>query len=492
MRVFGQNYRGLYLGDKALGILYWPSIYALAYAAAGNPAVAFGGLVLSFVAWPQYFHLRTLPCFWILASAILASRTNKNWAWVACGFAVPLALCCGVEFAAYGTGAALIALLTARGPRARHLLHATVGAVLSGSLMALFLARAGVLGAFVRTTLLFLPTLLPAYAQPLVRPAMPASLGLGSIVAFLADRTMFLYVMIAIAIVGVAACVARAPVVGSRARVTVPLFAFLLLAMLSVIERRHINYPFFMVPLALVLALRWLRGRRPGFHWRAVAAGGALATAILVWRPWLLLSAEARMLAGERTDPGLVTLERPERARGALFSAPDVALVRATEELIRVAGFSADDTWLDFANAPGLYYLFNRNCPIRYYEVPYYETPAAQAEVIAAIERNARVRAVLIADGLPSEPIDGVANALRAPRVAQYLNENFHPFFRRGAVVFWLRNSPGGISQRPRVEVVADGNSLERVASAPGVDDFGVAGVAALSRSTASIPERRR
>jgi hypothetical protein len=113
--------------------------------------------------------------------------------------------------------------------------------------------------------------------------------------------------------------------------------------------------------------------------------------------------------------------------------------VRSTEEFLAAAGLSPADTWLDFANASGLYYLFRRDCPIRFYEVPFYESEAAQDEVIAAIERNPRVRAVLMRDGLPSQPMDNVENAVRAPRVARYILENFRPFYSRDGVEFWLR-----------------------------------------------------
>jgi hypothetical protein len=59
--------------------------------------------------------------------------------------------------------------------------------------------------------------------------------------------------------------------------------------------------------------------------------------------------------------------------------------------------------------------------------------------VIEAVENNPRVRFVLVSTGLPSEPMDGIPNTVRAPRVAGYITERFRPFFRRGRVEFWAR-----------------------------------------------------
>ena len=101
------------------------------------------------------------------------------------------------------------------------------------------------------------------------------------------------------------------------------------------------------------------------------------------------------------------------------------------------AGFRDDDTWLDFANEPGLYFLFDRRCPIRYYEVAFYESESAQREVIAAVRRNPRVRAVLMSGTYPL--IDGVSNEIRAPFVARYIRENFRPFLREDGIEFWIR-----------------------------------------------------
>ncbi len=154
--------------------------------------------------------------------------------------------------------------------------------------------------------------------------------------------------------------------------------------------------------------------------------------------PLVVIAADA--ISRAQPPPGLVALSEPRRAHGGLYSSGDAALVEATGEALQRAGFRDTDTWLDFSSMPGLYYLFDRECPIRYGEVGFFESESAQREVIGAIERNPRVRGVLMSSTSWFAMIDGVANSKRAPLVNAYIHENFHPFYRKGEVEFWLRN----------------------------------------------------
>jgi len=207
--------------------------------------------------------------------------------------------------------------------------------------------------------------------------------------------------------------------------------------MISVVERRHVRYPMFLVPLGLVLLALWFKSERRWTSARGLAAAAALAAVVVLWKPWTVARNVAVAIA--HPAPALATFEDPPRARGGRFPSTDATLIRATNALIREAKLSAEDTWLDFANVPGLYYLFERDCPIRYYEVPFYESESAQEDVIAALERNPKVRAVLVRSGLPSDPIDNVPNAVRAPKVATFLEFNFQPFLKQDGVEFWVR-----------------------------------------------------
>ena len=100
-----------------------------------------------------------------------------------------------------------------------------------------------------------------------------------------------------------------------------------------------------------------------------------------------------------------------------------------------------NETFFDFANMPILYYLFDRRCPVRQPEVPFYESETLQREVIARLDGDPTVRAALVQ--FPNQgfvAIDGVPNAIRAPLVAQYLREHFAPAYASDGVVFWIKS----------------------------------------------------
>jgi hypothetical protein len=96
-----------------------------------------------------------------------------------------------------------------------------------------------------------------------------------------------------------------------------------------------------------------------------------------------------------------------------------------------------DETFFDFTNRAIFFYLLDRDNPIRHVEVAYYESEEQQRAVIAAIERNPKIRAALVPPG--GILVDGVPHEVRAPLVWQYLQEHFYPDFEEGTVVFWRR-----------------------------------------------------
>ena len=138
-------------------------------------------------------------------------------------------------------------------------------------------------------------------------------------------------------------------------------------------------------------------------------------------------SRAVRGTAGRRSG---VVLSPDDEARA--FAA-QVASARKYVELT----LKPQETYFDFTNRALLFYLLRRDNPIRYVEVANYESEARQREVIAALERNPHVRAALVPPG--GEAVDGVPNDVRAPLVWQYLQQNFHPDFEEGEVVFWRR-----------------------------------------------------
>ncbi len=76
---------------------------------------------------------------------------------------------------------------------------------------------------------------------------------------------------------------------------------------------------------------------------------------------------------------------------------------------------------------------------MRHQEIPFVESEAAQREVVARLERDLSVRAVLIDFPDVHSAIDGVANRVRAPLLWGYLEQRFVPAFDDHGVVFWTR-----------------------------------------------------
>ena len=439
LAVFGDDYLGLKRGTKVVGLFFLPAFYALGWVASGSAAVGFGGLVLTLLVLPNYLFFRALLSVWTLVFAIFGSRTRSRAAWFACGVALPIGLCVAVDFTAYAAAGSAVALFVARGRRRDHLRRLLAGVAISAGMIALALAAFGILGDFARTTFVFVPSLLPVYA--LGFPPVGPSKGDLSPNGWLSNQVALGYAFLAVAAIVSGALLPRAPRVGARARGLLPVLAWIGCGMLSVIERHHVTYPLLAAPVCLVLLDRWARGGRRGVRAAGLASGLALVAIALGRQPWSFVAGAGEALARPYSPPGVRAVEGVPRARGAVFFPGDANLIEATARTIREANLGADDTWLDFANAPGLYYLFDRNCPIRYYEVPFYESESAQREVIEAVAANPRVRLVLFSSGLLAQTIDDIANPERAPRVAAFLRERFRPFSAPGAVEFWIRKA---------------------------------------------------
>ncbi len=446
LALFGDDYRGLKRGTKAISMSFLPAFYALGWAATGSPAVGFGGLVLTLLLVPNFVFVRAILSIWTLTLAVQGARTRRAGAWLACGATLPLGLCASVDFTAYAAAGVAVALWVARGKRVLHLRNLLVGVAISAGAIGLTLTGFGILGGFARTTFVDVPSLLPVYALGFPPVEFYKNPGLAG---WLRNQTALAYAFLAIAAVVSGALLPRAPRVGPRARALLPVLAWIGCAMLSVIERHHVVYPLLAVPVCLLLLHRWARGWSRWTSAGSVASGLLLAALLWSRGPVSFLSGVAGAIVRPWIPPGVRAVDGLERARGAVFDPRDAALIEATARMIREAKLGSGDTWLDFANAPGLYYLFDRDCPIRYYEVPFYESESAQREVIATVAANPRVRTVLMFSGLLAQDIDHISNSERAPLVAAFLREHFRPFSNHGGIEFWIRKDEGPATSSP-------------------------------------------
>ncbi|HEY6065878.1 MAG TPA: hypothetical protein VIY96_06955, partial [Thermoanaerobaculia bacterium] len=162
--------------------------------------------------------------------------------------------------------------------------------------------------------------------------------------------------------------------------------------------------------------------------------GAALATAavglvlLMRLRPLATLSLEltaatAGAKAREARAREGVRIPRSGRATVSAAQAADLGLLRTFFDSTLRPG----ETFFDFGNEPGLYFLLRRRMPVRFTSVPCYEPAGFQDEVIARLERDRPPLAVL-ASGSGRDAFDGVSNRERAPRVAAYLDAAYEPF----------------------------------------------------------------
>ena len=207
-------------------------------------------------------------------------------------------------------------------------------------------------------------------------------------------------------------------------------------------------------PLVLIAVWGTLTGisYAERYHLYFSAIASLFIAAWIARKRWIVLVAAAVVLANPTThvavlgvnrvtrapDAGWVEVPEVPRARGAYWKTSDAAAIRSVQKYLSMS-LRPDETFLDFANSGILYFLFRRDCPIRQYEVAFFQSDDAQREVIRRIEENPKVRAVLMTQGAGGRFIVDVPNAWRAPLVQQYLETHFEPDFEEGEVVFWRR-----------------------------------------------------
>ena len=126
------------------------------------------------------------------------------------------------------------------------------------------------------------------------------------------------------------------------------------------------------------------------------------------------------------------------RARGAVWHTRDAAAIRSVQKYLTLS-LKPDETFLDFANSGILYFLFRRDCPIRQYEVAFFQSEEAQREVIRRLESDPKIRAVLVTRTPGGKHIVDIPNAWRAPLVQSYIETHFEPDFEEGEIAFWRR-----------------------------------------------------
>jgi hypothetical protein len=202
--------------------------------------------------------------------------------------------------------------------------------------------------------------------------------------------------------------------------------------------------------IVAVVALRGVLGRADLGHRMIYSVFAGLPAAWLLYRAWKT-AMRFRSVVFAITAIAFVLLLRPDQALSrqitAVTAAPYVRRIDAAAGT-RVPGYGpamlardqaadveklrrfvdevvpAGETFFEFGNEPGLYFLLDRRPPVRYSHVPSYQTDEKQHEVIAALERE-RPPLAILSSGTPTDIFDSVSNRDRAPLVARFLDAHY-------------------------------------------------------------------
>ena len=406
-----------------------------AFGSVGWSIVAFL-LTLSFC---PFVSERQLLVFGSLSLLALGARTGKKYAWILAGiltgweifFSLDLGL---ILLLGGALGVALRPLLESGWRRAAEGLVQALGFLLGVAAGALpFLLRLAILGAlpeFIRTSFLEIPAVtsdtwgIPAGSLTNVLWKASTVDALARILSGEAMLAAFLLVVLTLT--------------GS---------VYLMRAVKGNFDSSDgVTWLFFAVAC---IALRGVLGRADAGHLALYGLFAAVPIAWLLQRAlrtgtWsLALSLALTLLVLVRLHPlqtlgielGAVSESARNRARLAGNGVPDrpgghAGLPREqAEELAELrtylqARLSPDETFFDFSNEPGLYFLTGRSMPTRFLAAPFYETIAGQDEVIHALERE-RPPVVILASGTWTDMFDQVPNRRRAPLVAAYLDTHY-------------------------------------------------------------------
>jgi hypothetical protein len=415
--------------------------YALGTAITGSAA---GGLLTFFVGATLGLggFFRVLPALLTLAIALHAIRKRQPRLFAYAGVGVVLSFMTSLDFGAYAAAALSVAVFRFTGQRRDAIRQSLIGAAVAATLTAIALAAGGILMPFVRVTLA-IPSLGPIYAlTPFEAPEiLKTTHFIPDIIATIFDPSALLYLLWVALLIFLAVAVSSRPQPmsmrrRSRLESLVVIAAFAVVCAISYAERHHL-YHQFIVPTMLVGV--------------TMAVAGARNRTLRLAAPFLaiLILATAHptrhlgIVAWLRHQRGPVEPEWREvadvpRARGALFRGADAGTVEIIGRY-QASHLGPGETYFDFTNRGLLYYLFDRDCPVPYIEVAFYEPEARQREVISAIANNPRIRAVLVPPPNDDTGVDGVPNSVRAPLVWRYLQTHFTPDFADGQVVFWKR-----------------------------------------------------
>jgi hypothetical protein len=416
--------------------------YALVTAATASPELGLASTFLAMLLGTAGGSIRVLPAIATLALIAYAlRRRDRRWL-AAAGAGVVVCILTSLDHGAYTLIALAIAVIRFPADRKRAFVAAVVGGGAAAIVAFAAMALDGIGIDFVRVTIFEIASLGPVYTLTVfdAPPALQHINNIPEVLGALLDKSAWLYVFWPVMMLLVVVAVTSRPPMSPRRRAHRE--AFLIIAIYGVItaisyaERHHLLWLFVAAPLITIATFRMFRSRNP--ITRALAPA-LVVVAMIIGQP----TAHIAIVGALRRAHGPLDSDARElalpRARGALSKSSDAAVIDVVQRYA-ASHLKPDETWFDFTNRGNLYFLLDRDCPMRQLEVAFYETVDRQRDVIRRIEQNPRIRfALMPPDPIDDTAVDGVPNRVRAPLVYDYLRQHFTPDHEEGGVHFWTR-----------------------------------------------------
>ena len=390
------------------GTLSSLAVFCLVLAATGSAEIALLGTLLAFCLLPgAVIWLRPSAALFALAAMVAGTRLRARRYFLIAGALVVVAYLLSVDFGIYSAIAGVFAAF-----RARALRSFAIGVAAALIPALLIFAIFGFVADFITVNLF---EILGGHGVYFVRPLeIPECLRSPALVNTLERCVEPMTWVIALIVSSIA--FARSPLRAKRSDAPWLIGVWIVVAGASFVERG--NYHFFVAVTPFIVSAL--------FVMRRYARTVAIVLAIIV-----VLRAEP--FRHVITVVPQLRAAKPSR----LFDLRTEASIAAAKKF--AVTLKANETFVDFSNSALLYWLLKRDCPLRQVEVANYQSIEAQREVIQRIEKNPRVRAVLVAFPGSEQNVDGIPNFARAPLVWSYLRQHFTPSFDEAGVVFWKR-----------------------------------------------------
>jgi hypothetical protein len=416
--------------------------YALVAAATGSPELGLASTFLAMLLGTAGGSIRVMPAIATLALIAYALRRRDPRWLAAAGAGVVVCILTSLDHGAYTLIALLVAVIRFPANRKRAFVSAVIGGGAAAIVAFAAVAIDGIAIDFVRVTIFEIATLGPAYTLTVFDA--PAALqrinNIPEVLGALLDKSSWLYifwpVMMLLVVVTLTSQTPMTPRRRGHREAFLIIAIYGVLTAISYAERHHLLWLFVAAPLLTIAIFRMFRSRNPVTRSLAPAL---VVLAVMIGQPTahIAIAGSLRRAHGP-LDPDVRELALP-RGRGALSKAGDAAIIDIVQRYA-ASHLQANETWFDFTNRGNLYFLLDRDCPIRQIEVAFYETEERQRDVIRRIEQNPHIRfAVMPPEPTDNTSVDGVPNRVRAPLVYDYLREHFTPDHEEGGVNFWKR-----------------------------------------------------